>query len=83
MLTNRGRVLVLAGIFLIFWGYSFVNYYLAILGVAMLFMAAVSHPSFQASVSMEDVDIQRFIDKEKTFVDDFIHIKLSYQYAGK
>lgn len=42
----------------------------------MLFMAVVSYPSFQASVTMEEVDIQRFIDKEKTFVDDFIHIKL-------
>ncbi|MFX1293795.1 MAG: DUF58 domain-containing protein [Promethearchaeota archaeon] len=82
MLTNRGRMLVLAGIFFLFWGSSFTNYYLAILGVAMLFMAVVSYPSFQASVKMKDVIIQRFLDKEKTFVDDFVHIKLKITNNG-
>ncbi|MHA1279174.1 MAG: DUF58 domain-containing protein [Candidatus Helarchaeota archaeon] len=82
MLTNQGRLLVLAGIFLLFWGSSFTNYYFAILGVAMLFMAVVSFPSFQATVNMKDVMVQRFIDKEKTFVDDFVHIKLRITNNG-
>jgi uncharacterized protein (DUF58 family) len=82
MLTDRGRLLVLAGIFFLFWGSSFTNYFLAILGVSMLFMAVVSYPSFQATVNMKDVLIQRFLDKEKTFVDDFVHIKLKITNNG-
>ncbi len=50
--------------------------------MAMLFMAVVSYPSFQATVNMEDVDVQRSIDKEKTFVDDFVHIKLRITNNG-
>ncbi len=82
MFTNRGRLLVLAGIFFLFWGFGFTNYFLAILGVAMLFMAVVSYPTFQATVKMEDVKIERSLDKEKSFVDDFIHIKLTIKNNG-
>jgi uncharacterized protein (DUF58 family) len=79
MLTNRGRIFVLAGIFFLFWGSAFTNYYLAILGIILLFMAVLNYPSFQASVQMKDIQIQRILDKSKTFVDDFIHIKIKIQ----
>ncbi|MDD1776689.1 MAG: DUF58 domain-containing protein [Candidatus Helarchaeota archaeon] len=82
MLTNRGRVFVLAGIFFLFWGSAFTNYYLAILGIALLFMAVVSYPGFQASVQMKDIVIKRILDKSKTFVDDFVHIKIQIQNKG-
>jgi len=82
MLTNRGRVFVLAGIFFLFWGSAFTNYYLAILGIALLFMSVVSYPGFQASVQMKDIQIQRIMDKSKTFVDDFVHIKIRIQNKG-
>ncbi|MHA1267241.1 MAG: DUF58 domain-containing protein [Candidatus Helarchaeota archaeon] len=82
MLTNRGRMLVLAGVFFLFWGSAFTHYYLAILGVAMLFMAVVGIPAFQGSVQMKDVEVKRIIDKEKSFVNDFVHIKIKIKNNG-
>ncbi|TFG05963.1 MAG: DUF58 domain-containing protein [Promethearchaeota archaeon] len=82
MLTNRGRTLVLAGVFFLFWGSAFTNYFLAILGVAMLFMAVVGIPAFQGSVQMKDIEVNRVLDKDKSFVDDFIHIKIQVRNNG-
>lgn len=48
----------------------------------MLFMAVVGIPGFQASVQMKDVEIRRILDKEKNFVDDFIHIKIKIRNKG-
>lgn len=42
----------------------------------MLFMAVVGIPGFQGAVQMKDIVIVRELDKEKTFVDDFVHIKI-------
>ena len=75
-------MLVLAGIFFLFWGSAFTNYYLAILGVGMLFMAVVGIPAFQGSVQMKDVEVRRELDKDKSFVDDFVHIKIKVRNNG-
>lgn len=48
----------------------------------MLFMAVVSYPTFQSSVQMKDIELKRFIDKDKSFVDDFIHIKIKIRNKG-
>ena len=42
----------------------------------MLFMAVVGIPGFQGAVQMKDIEIIRELDKDKTFVDDFVHIKI-------
>lgn len=48
----------------------------------MLFMAVVSYPTFQSSVQMKDIELKRFIDKDKSFVDDFVHIKIKIRNNG-
>lgn len=45
-------------------------------------MAVVSLPGFQASIQMKDIQIRRIMDKSKTFVDDFVHIKIQIQNKG-
>ncbi|MHA1380557.1 MAG: DUF58 domain-containing protein [Candidatus Helarchaeota archaeon] len=83
MLTNRARILILAGLFFLFLGLSFTNFYLIFLGVFCLLGSVISIPVFEYSVNLKDIEFWRELDKEKVFSGDYIHVTLKLRNIGK
>ncbi|MHA1298806.1 MAG: DUF58 domain-containing protein [Candidatus Helarchaeota archaeon] len=83
MLTIRARILVLSGLFFLFLGFSFTNYYLIFLGIFCLFGSVISIPFFEYSVNVKDIEFERELDREKVFAGDFIYVTIRLRNVGK
>ncbi|NVM00804.1 MAG: DUF58 domain-containing protein [Candidatus Helarchaeota archaeon] len=82
MLTIRARILILAGLFFLFLGFSLMNYYLIFLGIFCVLSTVISIPIFEYSVDLKDIEFERNLDKEKVFANDFIHVTVKLRNIG-
>lgn len=85
MITQRARYFIIAGIlflFIGFWDYPG-NFILILLGIIFLLASVISIPFFEKSVDVsEDLKLERTYDKDKVFVNDFIHITMKIKNVG-
>ncbi len=77
MITQRGFVVVFAGILLLTSGFSFVNLYCVILGVYLLVGLVVSLPLFALTANISGIEVERHVDKNKVFSGDFLRVKVT------
>ena len=74
MITQRGFVVVFAGVLLITSGFSFVNFYLTILGAYLVIGLVVTLPLFAMTANVSGIVVDRQIDKVKVFSGDFLRV---------
>jgi len=77
VLTERGFMVVFAGVLLLTSGFSFVNYYLVVAGVYLLVGLVITLPLFAATANVAGIEIERELHKKKIFSGDFIKIKVT------
>ncbi len=82
MFSERGRAIVLIGIFVLVAGFAFTNYVLTLVGIFLIIGSVASSPFFQLTMPIETLEVTREIDKRNIFQDDFIHIKLTVKNTG-
>ncbi|MFW9985348.1 MAG: DUF58 domain-containing protein [Candidatus Odinarchaeota archaeon] len=82
MFSERGRAVLLIGIFILVAGFAFTNYILTLLGIFLIVGSVASSPYFQATMPVETLEVTREIDKRNIFQDDFIHVKLTVKNSG-
>lgn len=83
MLTARGGVAIVTGIFVLVFGFSTVNYFLVLLGVMLTIASVVSMPYFALSANFEGVEVKRTLDKEKVFAEEFVHVTVYVSNRGR
>lgn len=83
MLTNRGGVVIVSGVFCLAFGFSTVNYYLVLLGIFLVLGSVISMPYFELAVDLDNIEITRTIDKEKVFSEDFIFVTVTVKNKGR
>ncbi|MGQ9720184.1 MAG: DUF58 domain-containing protein [Candidatus Jordarchaeum sp.] len=83
MLTPRGAVFIVSGVFCLAFGFSTVNYYLVLLGIFLILGSVISMPYFELAVDLENIEITRTIDKEKVFAEDFVFVTVTVENKGK
>lgn len=83
MLTARGGLTIVTGVFTMFFGFSTVNYFLVLLGVMLIIASVVGMPFFAASFSFEGIEVTRTLDKEKVFAEEFVHVTVSVSNKGR
>ncbi len=64
-------------------GFAFVNYVLIYFAIILLFSSIISLPLFHYQTNVEELKVHRELEKEKVFKDDFVHIKVVIENAGK
>lgn len=82
MFSERGRAVLLMGIFILVSGFAFTNYILTLVGIFLIVGSVASSPYFQLTMPVETLEVTRVIDKRNIFQDDFIHIKLIVKNTG-
>ena len=82
MFSERGRAIVLIGIFVLVAGFAFTNYVLTLVGIFLIIGSVASSPFFQLTMPVETLEVTREIDKRNIFQDDFIHVKLTVKNTG-
>lgn len=82
MLTSRGGVVIVSGVFCLVFGFSSVNYYLVLLGIFLILASVISLPYFELAVDLDNIEITRTIDKEKVFAEDFVFVTVSVENKG-
>jgi uncharacterized protein (DUF58 family) len=80
--SERGRAVLLIGIFILVSGFAFINYILVVLGIFLIIGSVASSPFFQITMPVETLEVIREIDKRKIFQDDFIHVKVTVKNSG-
>ncbi|MEX2705768.1 MAG: DUF58 domain-containing protein [Candidatus Freyrarchaeum guaymaensis] len=83
MLTTRGAVVIVSGVFCLAFGFSSVNYYLVLLGIFLILGSVISMPYFELAVDLDNIEITRTIDKEKVFAEDFIFVTVTVENKGR
>ncbi len=83
MFSERGRTVLLIGIFVLVGGFAFTNYFLVLLGIFLIVGSVVTSPFFQLTLPLESLQVTREIDKTNFFQGDFIHIKLTIKNTGR
>ncbi len=76
MLTQRGFVVVFAGVLLLTSGFSFANWYLTVIGVYLLVGLVVTLPLFALTANVAGLEVERRIDKAKVFSGDFLQVRV-------
>jgi len=82
MFTRHGRKVLMIGVFCLLIGLGYYIYFLAILGTILIFSAVVNYPFFYSSINLKDVEIIRELDKQKSFVDDYLLVKITVRNNG-
>ncbi len=82
MFSERGRTVLLIGIFILVSGFAFTNFVLVILGIFLIIGSVASSPFFHLTMPVETLEVTREIDKRKIFQDDFLHVKLIVKNSG-
>ncbi len=83
MLGGKGRTLILFSVFFLAAGFANVNYFLVYFGIILLFSAVISLPLFYYQMDVEELRVHRELEKQKIFKDDFVHIKVIIENAGR
>jgi uncharacterized protein (DUF58 family) len=83
MITQRGFVVVFAGVLLITSGFSFVNFYLTILGVYLVIGLVVTLPLFAMTANVSGIVVDRQIDKVKVFSGDFLRVRVTIRNESR
>src|SRR4030042_1623716 len=81
-LADKGKKFIIFGVFIITAGFAFNNYFLLLLALILFFSAVVSLPAFDLSLNIEDLEVQRELEKAKLFKDDFLHVKVIIKNNG-
>jgi len=63
VITQRGFVVVFSGVLLVTSGFSFVNFYLILLGVYLVIGLVVTLPLFALTANLAGIEVDRQIDK--------------------
>ena len=83
MITERCKSIIIVGIMLLFLGFVINNFYVLLLGVFLLLGAVIDIPIFEASIDVnKDLQLERFYDKDKVFVNDFLQVSIRIKNAG-
>ncbi|MFX0169116.1 MAG: DUF58 domain-containing protein [Candidatus Hodarchaeota archaeon] len=80
--SDRGRTVLLIGIFVLVAGFAFTNYVLTLLGIFLIIGSVASSPYFQLTMPIETLQVTREIDKRNIFQNDFFHVKLTVRNSG-
>jgi len=83
LLTARGGVVIVSGVFCLAFGFSSVNYYLVLLGIFLILASVISMPYFGLAVNLDNIEITRTIDKEKVFAEDFVFVTVTVENKGR
>ncbi|MFW9918691.1 MAG: DUF58 domain-containing protein [Candidatus Thorarchaeota archaeon] len=83
MLTQRGFVVVFAGVLFLTSGFSFANFYLTLLGVYLIIGLVVTLPLFAMTANLSGIEVDRQIDKVKVFSGDFLRVKVTIKNSSK
>lgn len=70
-------------VFFLTAGFAFVNYFLLYFGILLLFSTIISLPIFHYKMNVEELKVHRELEKEKVFKDDFVHVKVVIENAGR
>jgi uncharacterized protein (DUF58 family) len=70
------------GVLMLLLGLGFYIYFLAIIGAVLIFSAVINYPFFYWSINLKDVEIIRELDKTKSFVDDYVMVKITVRNNG-
>ncbi|MHA1238898.1 MAG: DUF58 domain-containing protein [Candidatus Odinarchaeia archaeon] len=76
MFSKRGQLILLIGIFLLTGGFSATNYYLIAIGAMLIFSVTIGLPFFKLTTFIENLSVERKIDRVKVFAKDFLHVKI-------
>ncbi|MFB0559902.1 MAG: DUF58 domain-containing protein [Candidatus Lokiarchaeia archaeon] len=83
MLTTRGAIFIISGVFCLAFGFSSVNYYLVLIGILLILGSVISMPYFELAVDLDNIEITRTIDKEKVFAEDFVFVTVTVENKGR
>lgn len=70
-------------VFFLTAGFAFENYFLIYFAILLLFSTIISLPIFHYKLNVEELRVHRELEKEKVFKDDFVHIKVIIENAGR
>lgn len=82
MFSERGRTVLLMGIFVLVAGFAFTNYFLTLVGIFLIIGSVATSPYFQLTLPAENLEVTREIDKRNIFQNDFFHVKLTIKNTG-
>ncbi len=83
MITQRGFVVAFAGILLLTSGFSFVNWYLVVMGVYLIVGLVATLPLFALTANMAGIEVNRQVDKVKVFSGDFLRVRVTIKNASR
>ncbi|MCK5266029.1 MAG: hypothetical protein KAR03_10515, partial [Candidatus Thorarchaeota archaeon] len=83
MITQRGFVVTFAGVLLLTSGFSFVNFYLVLLGVYLVIGLVVTLPLFALTANLAGIEVDRQIDKVKVFSGDFLRVRVTIRNVSR
>lgn len=76
MFSKRGQLVLLVGVFFLAGGFSTASYMLLALGCLLIFASIVSLPFFKLTTFIENLTIERHIDRKKVFAKDLLYVHL-------
>jgi len=83
VITQRGFVVTFAGVLLLTSGFSFVNFYLVLLGVYLVIGLVVTLPLFALTANLAGIEVDRKIDKVKVFSGDFLRVRVTIRNISR
>jgi len=83
VITQRGFIVVFAGVLLLTSGFSFVNFYFILMGVYLLIGLVVTLPLFALTANLAGIEVDRQIDKVKVFSGDFLRVRVSIKNISR
>jgi uncharacterized protein (DUF58 family) len=83
VITERGFVVVFAGVLLLTSGFAFSNYYLTVLGVYLIVGLVVTLPLFATTANISGIEVDRNVDKVKVFSGDFLRIRVTIRNKSR
>ena len=81
MITQRGFVVIFAGVLLLTSGFVWANFYLTTLGVYLIIGLVVTLPLFALTANIAGIEVDREVDKVKVFSGDFIRVRVTVAAA--
>ncbi len=83
MITERGFVVVFAGVLLLTSGFAFSNFYLTTLGVYLIVGLVVTLPLFATTANISGIEVDRKVDKVKVFSGDFLRVRVTIRNKSR
>ncbi len=83
MITQRGFVVIFAGVLLLTSGFVWANFYLTTLGVYLIVGLVVTLPLFALTANIAGIEVDREVDKVKVFSGDFIRVRVTVRNTSR